>query len=75
MMKFMNKEGEILEGIPVSASKLNALEFLRTALKNEKYEHLGIRYIEIATQEAIVNFIAKNFDINIIPMADLVKAE
>jgi hypothetical protein len=75
MMKFMNDKGEILVGTSVNESKLAALELLKKALANEKYDYLGIRYIEINTREEIVKFIAKNFDIKIIPSGDLVKAE
>ena len=74
-MMFMNENGEIVEGIPVNESKLAALELLKKALANEKYDYLGSRYIESATREEIVKCVAKNFNIELIEKVDLEKAE
>lgn len=70
-MKFMNEQGEIVEGIAISASKVEALDFLKTGLKNEKYEHLGIMFIESAKIDAILKFVTKNFNIKLLPSSDI----
>lgn len=74
-MKFMNEQGEVVEGTYVSDAKVEALDFLRKGLENEKYEHLGIKYVEISLRDAVVKFIAKNFNIERISQPELVKAE
>ena len=74
-MKFMNEKGEILEGTPVSVSQLAGLDFLREGLENQGYKHLGIMFIEREKIEAILKFVAKNFNIERIPQPELEKAE
>src|SRR5271156_4176963 len=75
MMKFMNEKGEILEGTPVSEAKVKALEFLEEGLKNDTYQHLGIRYFTPDDRTAILKFVAKNFLIERIFDPELAKAE
>ena len=62
-MKFMNEEGNIVEGTPISEIQIAALDFLRKGLENDKYQHLGIKFIDSHTREVILKFVAKNFDI------------
>ena len=70
MAKFMNDKGEILEGTYVSDVQVDALNFLREGLENEKYQHIGITFIDTKTREEILKFVAKNFNIERIKSVD-----